>query len=418
MKKKLLATLLSATLAASLLAGCGGAPEAAAPAAEPAAVEEAAEEPAAAEEAAPAEEAEAAAEEAEAPAAAGGSGEFTGGTQFDGVVAKEAYNFPVDVKSFQSTYWQAALTGMDMAKAELGVDYNAHGPNSESDIADQVNMLNSDINSNPPGIALAACDTTSVLDSLKDCADKGIPVVAFDTGVADAPEGSIVATVATDNSQAGEVAAENMYTALKDVIASADAQVRIGEINQDATALNIQQRGLGFINKLISLIKADGKTVSVEGNEFYVNAAEGADTGDTDVVIEVAVPAQTTVELCSTVAQAILSKPDTIGVFGSNQTAAEGLLAADANLSLLGPDPANGDVIGIGFDAGSIIKGAIEDGTMYGAVTQSPLMMGYYTIYALTMAANGETVEDFPTAGYWYNADNMNDDTIAPNLYD
>ncbi|MBQ8970391.1 MAG: substrate-binding domain-containing protein [Lachnospiraceae bacterium] len=416
MKKKLLATLLSATLVASLLAGCGGATEAAAPAAaEPAATEEAAAEEPAAEEAAPAEEAA----EAEAPAAAaGGSGEFTGGTQFDGVVANEAYEFPVDVKSFQSTYWQAALTGMDMAAAELGVTYNAQGPNSESDIADQVNMLNSDINSNPPGIALAACDTSSVLDSLQECADKGIPVIAFDTGFADAPAGSIVDTIATDNSQAGEVAAENMYAALKDVIASADAQVRIGEVNQDATALNIQQRGLGFINKLISLIQADGKTVSVEGNEFYVNAAEGADSGDTDVVIEVSVPAQTTVELCSTAAQAIMSKSDTIGIFGSNQTAAEGVLAADANLSLLGSDPAAGDVIGIGFDAGSIIKGAIEDGTMYGAVTQSPLMMGYYTLYGLTMAANGDTVEDFPTAGYWYNADNMNDDTIAPNLYD
>ena len=55
---------------------------------------------------------------------------------------------------------------------------------------------------------------------------------------------------------------------------------------------------------------------------------------------------------------------------------------------------------------------------MYGAVTQSPLMMGYYAIYALTMAANGDKVEDFPTAGYWYNADNMNEATIAPNLYD
>jgi ribose transport system substrate-binding protein len=45
-------------------------------------------------------------------------------------------------------------------------------------------------------------------------------------------------------------------------------------------------------------------------------------------------------------------------------------------------------------------------------------MMGYYTLYALTAAANGATLEDVPTAGYWYNADNMNDDTIAPNLYD
>ena len=45
-----------------------------------------------------------------------------------------------------------------------------------------------------------------------------------------------------------------MYPAIKDVIANADGQVIIGEVNQDATALNIQQRGTGFINKMIELI--------------------------------------------------------------------------------------------------------------------------------------------------------------------
>ena len=35
-----------------------------------------------------------------------------------------------------------------------------------------------------------------------------------------------------------------------------------------------------------------------------------------------------------------------------------------------------------------------------GAVTQSPLMMGYYAIYALTAAANGQELEDVPTDGY------------------
>ena len=162
----------------------------------------------------------------------------------------------------------------------------------------------------------------------------------------------------------------------------------------------------------------DGKTVAVEGNEFYVNAVEGADKGDVDVIIEVSVPEQTSVELCATEAQTILSKDDTIAIFGSNQTATEGILAADASLSVLGTDAENGDVIGVGFDAGSIVKNAVADRTLYGAVTQSPLMMGYYTLYALTAAANGATLEDVPTAGYWYNADNMNDDTIAPNLYD
>ena len=340
--------------------------------------------------------------------------------QFDGLKANEAYVFPMMVKSFQSTYWDAAQEGMKKASKELGVDYKPQGPNSESDIADQVNMINTAIASNPVGLGLAACDTSSVTDALKTCAEKGIPVVTFDTGIADAPEGSVVCEVCTDKAQAGAVAAENMYNSIKDVVKDADGQVVIGEVNQDATAQNIQQRGTGFINKMIELLQADGKTVAVSGNEFYVNAAEGADADakDADVVIQVAVPAQTTVELCSTEAQAILSQENCIAIFGSNQVSAEGVLAANANLNVLGSDPANGDVVGVGFDAGSIIKAAVKDGTLVGAVTQSPLMMGYYAIYALTAAANGQKLEDVPTEGYWYDATNMEDENIAPNLYD
>ena len=340
--------------------------------------------------------------------------------QFDGLKANEAYEFPMMVKSFQSTYWDVAQEGMKKASEELGVTYKPQGPNSESDIADQVNMINTAIASNPVGLGLAACDTSSVTDALKTCAEKGIPVVTFDTGIADAPEGSVVCEVCTDNAQAGAVAAENMYNSIKDVVKDADGQVIIGEVNQDATAQNIQQRGTGFINKMIELLQADGKTVAVSGNEFYVNAAEGADADakDADVVIQVAVPAQTTVELCSTEAQAILSQENCIAVFGSNQVSAEGVLAANANLNVLGSDPANGDVVGVGFDAGSIIKAAVKDGTFIGAVTQSPLMMGYYAIYALTAAANGQELQDVPTDGYWYDATNMEDEDIAPNLYD
>ena len=340
--------------------------------------------------------------------------------QFDGLKANEAYEFPMMVKSFQSTYWDAAQEGMKKASEELGVTYKAQGPNSESDIADQVNMINTAIASNPVGLGLAACDTSSVTDALKTCAEKGIPVVTFDTGIADAPEGSVVCEVCTDNAQAGAVAAENMYNSIKDVVKDAEGQVVIGEVNQDATAQNIQQRGTGFINKMIELLQADGKTVAVSGNEFYVNAAEGADADakDADVVIQVAVPAQTTVELCSTEAQAILSQENCIAVFGSNQVSAEGVLAANSNLNVLGSDAANGDVIGVGFDAGSIIKAAVKDGTFVGAVTQSPLMMGYYAIYALTAAANGQELQDVPTEGYWYDATNMEDENIAPNLYD
>ena len=203
------------------------------------------------------------------------------------------------------------------------------------------------------------------------------------------------------------------------MIVAATAPVRIGEVNQEATSESIINRGLGFIDKFAELAKADGKTVAVIGNDKYVNdaKAETVAEAEADIIIEVAVPAQTTVELCATEASVIMNKADTIGMFGSNQVAAEGILTANDNLNKLGTDPET-TILAAGFDAGSVIKGAIKDGKMYGAVTQSPLAMGITTVQTLYAIANGETVGDIPTEGYWYNTDNMEDDSIAPNLYD
>ena len=384
MKKRVLATIMSATLVVSMLAGCGSAATTEAPAAE----------------AAPATEAAADA----APAADTASG--------------DKLSFKIVVKSFQSSYWQAAVQGVNQAADKLQVEVECNGPNAESDIADQVNMLTNYINGKPDGIGLAACDQSACLDALQMAKDAGIPVVCFDSGCPDAPEGSVLSTIATDNYGAGATAAENMYAALKDTIASASAPVRIGEVNQESTSESITQRGLGFIDKFAELAAADGKKVAVVGNEYYVNAAKDkGDEATADVIIEVAVPAQTTVELCATEASAIMNKSDVIGMFGSNQVAAEGILSANENLDVLGTEPGT-KILAAGFDAGSVIKQAIRDGKMFGAVTQSPLAMGKTTVETLYAIANGETVSDIATDGYWYDTTNMDSADIAPNLYD
>ena len=337
------------------------------------------------------------------------------GNKTEGSGDSKGYHFEVVVKSFQSSYWQAAVQGINQACDELGVTANTTGPNAESDIADQVNMLNNAINKDPDGIALAACDQNSVLDSLQSALDKKIPVVCFDSGVPDAPEGSVYATVVTDNEQAGGIAAEHIYEAIKDRIGN--GQVRVGEVNQDATAANISERGMGFINKFIELAKADGYTVAVVGNDFYVNQVkDNGDQASADIILEVAVPAQTTVELCATEASNIMNKDDTIAMFGSNQVSAEGVLTANQNLNKLGTD--DDKIVAAGFDAGSVIKAAVKDGTMLGAVTQSPLMQGKISIETLAKICDGESVEDVTTDGYWYDSTNMEDADIVPNLYD
>lgn len=390
MKKKVLSVLLSTAMVAAMFAGCGS--------------KEASSDSAASDDAATEDTADAAADAAEDTA--------------DDEEAAPAgdMHFEIVSKGFQHAYWQAVKKGAENKAAELGVTINFVGPNTESDIADQVQMLNNAINAGPNAIGFAALDTSAALDAIQTAMDSGIPIIGFDSGVSGAPEGSVLANASTDNYAAGALAAEETYKVIKDRIANASGSVRIGVLSQDATAESIINRGLGFIDKIAELVQADGKTVTVEGNDKYVADSKVEKTDGADVIIEVAVPASVDASLSKTDCETILNKEDTICIYGSNQHSGEAMVSANETLQKFG----TGDdkVIGVAFDSGAVIKGAVADGTFVGAITQAPVAMGEKLVELMYAAANGETVEDTDTGCQWYTAENMENEEIAQNLYD
>lgn len=387
MKKKILAVLLGMTMIASMLSGCGG------------------------------QGAEGGTTKSESGNETSDNSGAEGKSAYGDVKANEEYEFVVIVKSYSSDFWQATVKGAEDEAELLGVKVQCQGPNSASDIADQVQMFNNAVNSKPDGIGIAASDQQACIDSLQLAMDAQIPVICFNSGIPDAPEGSVYATAITDNYAAGEMAAEHMYEAVKDKIAEADKPVRIGEVNYDSTSDSVIQRGLGFIDKMTELIRADGKTAAVIGNDKYVGECKDAgDESSADVIIEVKVPAQATSEMCATEASVLLNEEDLIAIMGTNQEAADGIIIANNSLDKLGTDLESGDIIAGGFDSGSTIIEAVQSGVMYGAVTQAPRYQGQVTVDLLTMAANGEEVEDVDTPAYWYDAENIDDPEIAPNL--
>ncbi len=336
----------------------------------------------------------------------------------------DEYHFEIVSKGFQSTYWQAVLKGakeeVDKINAE-GADtitMNFVGPDSESDVAQQVQQFTSALNAAPAAIGFAAVDQNAFNDLLNDALSKKIPIIGFDSGVPGAPEGAVYANASTNNYIAGTVAADGMWEKIVARIEAAPGTVRIGEVNQDATGESVTQRGLGFIDRIIELAAEKGWKVAVTGNEFYVNGIKGEKAAEADakIIIEAKVPAQSTVELCANEASVLLNEEDLIAVFGSNQVAAEGVVAADNNLFKCG----TGDdtVIAVGFDSGATLKAAIRSGVMYGAVTQSPVGIGRVTIDLLLASAKGEAVEDTDTGCAFYTLENIDTPEIADNLYD
>jgi ribose transport system substrate-binding protein len=379
MKKKLLSVLMCATMVSALVAGCSSSTDTATTETETTETTETAETT----EAEPAETAETA--------------EATGDM-----------SIYIVSKGFQHQYWQAVLQGAQAAADELGVTIDFKGPDTESDIAQQVQMLNNALNNSPAAIGLAALDTEACLEGITKAQEAGIPIIGFDSGVPGAPDGAIAANAATDNYAAGELAAEETYKLIKDTITAATDTVRIGVMNQDATSESITSRGSGFIDKMKTLVEADGKVVSIEGHDKWANKVDGA-----NVIIDVAVPAQVTAELSAIDAQNLLNKADTICIYGSNQHSGEGLINGDANLGVLGKS-----VVGVAFDSGKLIKDAVRSGQLAGAVTQDPVSIGRNVVELAVKAANGEAVEDVDTGCKWYTAANMDDEDVSPNLYD
>lgn len=333
-----------------------------------------------------------------------------GGNEGGADANKGGYKFEIVSKGFQHQYWQAVLKGSENKAKELGDSINFVGPDSESDIAGQVQMLQSAINAQPNAIGLAALDTKACLDAIVAAQDAGIPIVGFDSGVPGAPEGAIVANAATDNYAAGVLAAEETYKLIE---ANLKAGVRIGVMGQDATAESIINRGLGFIDKMAELVKAKGLTVTVEGNDKYVADAKVEKTEGADVVIEVLVPSEVKNDLSIIDGQTLLNKADTICIYGSNQFSAENLVSADENIGRLGKD-----VVGVGFDSGAALKAAVKSGKLAGAITQAPVAMGEKLVELLHAAAAGQSVADVDTGCQWYTAENMENAEISQNLYD
>lgn len=374
--KKILATVLSAVLMASLLTGCGSKP---------------------AKDSGETKKSETKVEEKKSEAKVEEKTETP--------ATDEHMHIDVIAKGFQHQFWKAVELGTKKAAEEFGVEVTFQGPEGEGAIAQQVEYLNAAIAKNPKAICLAALDTEASLDSIKTAQDAGIPIIGFDSGVPNAPEGAIKGNASTDNYAAGALAADEMFKIIKDKVAAGN--VRIGVVSQEANSQSIVQRTQGFLDKMAELIGAD--KVSIEGHDKFAKKMDGA-----SVVLEVGIPAEIKDVDGAAVASALLEKADLIAIYGSNEFGANCIITANETLDKIG----EGKIVAVGFDAGTKQKEAVRNKLFAGSITQDPVSIGYQAVKLAVAAAKGEAVADVDTGAKWYTAENMDAEDIAPLLYD
>ena len=310
-----------------------------------------------------------------------------------GAIADEKLYIPVVSKGFQHQFWQTVYAGAQKAAQDYNVDIYFDGPASETDVDVQVEMLKSEMAKKPKALALAALSTDAVMSELQECIEKGIPVIGFDSGVPNAPEGAIKATASTNNENAAALAADKL-------------------MEQEAVSASIVGRTTGFVNRMTELAGAHN-TVSVTGHDLWKNEVK-----DAGVIINVQVSATTQVTDLVSTSNAVLNLNGLKAVFLSNENAVTGFLSATADGSDLAKGGRYDGLMVAGFDAGASQKNAVRNGWFIGSVTQDPYMIGYYAVELAVKAANGEEVHDVDTGAQWYTAENIDDEMISMLVYD
>ncbi|MDR0489397.1 MAG: ABC transporter substrate-binding protein [Propionibacteriaceae bacterium] len=281
-------------------------------------------------------------------------------------------------KGFQHQFWQAVKSGAEQQAAEMGVEMEFVGPASESEVEQQMGMLDTALAKNPAAIGFAALDSRAAAATLTKFKDAGIPVIAFDSGVdSDIP----LTTAATDNKAAAKHAAENMCRLL-------DNKGKVGVIVHDQVSKSGTDRRDGFLEGMAEYCP------DVEVLEPQYGGGDQAKSAD--------------------IAKSIITaNPDLTGIFGSNEGSAIGALKGVEEAGVAG------QIKLVGFDSGKAQTDAVRAGTMDGAITQDPVGMGKAVIKAAVDAINGQTLPAFIDTGfYWYDSTNIDQPNIAAVLYD
>lgn len=267
----------------------------------------------------------------------------------------------VIVKTTNSTFWQNVKKGADAAIKEFaGYKITFQGPASESNIADQVNMVENSVNRKVAGIVLAPSDSDALIPSIKKAYENGIPVVIIDSMLSEGGKDYYQAFLATDNRVAGELCAKEMIAGLggKGKIAIMSYVAGVGS-------------EIGRVGGFKEYIE---KNSEIEIVETFYSQSQMANALN-----------QTT--------DMLASNPDLGGVFGANEPTAIGMGRA------LAQSGKAGQVVAIGFDGNEDLQNFVKDGTLKAIAVQGSYQMGELGVKTIGDILAGKTVEKFIDTG-------------------
>jgi ribose transport system substrate-binding protein len=267
-------------------------------------------------------------------------------------VAQTKPTIPVIVKDLTSPYWRAVLAGARKAGQDLGVNVVGLGT---SDANGQIGILAKAVASNPAAIVIAPADFAALGKPIDEAAKK-VKIIGIESA---ADTKAMTSLLATDNLNAGHIAADALAVAITKSYADTEGDVAIITALPGIAALD--QRAKGF--KEVVAAKYGALDIVAE------RAADGKPATGVNIMKDL-----------------IASTADLRGVFVSDpvMTLAVGQAIAEKKSD----DKIN--VVGIGSEEG-LIK-LLQDDVITGLVVEDPFRMGYEGVKTALAASKGEQV--------------------------
>ena len=261
----------------------------------------------------------------------------------------------VIVKDTTSPYWQTVLAGARKAGQDLGVNVTELGAQSESDANGQIGMLEKAVASKPAAIVIAPAQPAALGPAIDEAAKK-VKIIGIESA---ADTKAMTSLLATDNVNAGRIAAEALASAITKTYGDTEGNIVI--ITAMPGVASLDQRAKGFKEVLAAKYRA-----------LAVVADKVADGKPTTVINIMKV--------------LIANTADLRGVFVSDpmMTLAVGQAIAEGKSS----DKIN--VVGAGSDE-ELVK-LLQGDTIAGLVVEDPFRMGYGGVKTALAASKGEQV--------------------------
>lgn len=281
-------------------------------------------------------------------------------------------------KGFQHQFWQAVQSGAQKAAQDMNVRVTYEGPENESQVDKQIEMLQAALDRKPQAICFAALDSKAAIPLLEKAKAANIPVIGFDSGVdSDIP----VTTAATDNIAAAGAAADKMAELI-----GGSGEVAL-VVHDQTSATGIGRRD-GFVKRI------EEKHPNIKIVDIQYGGGDHLKSTD--------------------LAKAIIqAHPNLKGFFGANEGSAIGVLNAVKETGK------EGQITVIGYDSGKQQLDAVRSGTAAGAITQDPIGIGRKCVESAVKAINGEQLpKTIDTGFHYYDKTNMDSDQIKPLLYE